>query len=132
MGVVPPFGSGSFTPKGVSMFGYMALTESLFNEDLLLHANLGFAAADERTNWIATHTAGFGFQARIVAGLHTVAEVYYGDPYDPVSATGKSQFGFRYIVNNNLQFDSTVGKNIEGDSELWWTLGIRLVSSSLF
>jgi hypothetical protein len=38
-------------------------------------------------------TGGVGVQARIVAGLHGMAEVYYGDPYDPRFAHPALQLG---------------------------------------
>ncbi len=131
-GVISPFGQGSFTPKGLTTFGYMALTESLFDEGLLLHANLGFAAADEKTHWMKTVTGGFGFQARVIGGLHSVGEIYYGDPYNPIYSSAAAQVGFRYIVNDFVQFDGTVGSNLNQDSNQWWTLGIRLVSPKLW
>ncbi len=133
-GVLSPFGSGLLTPKGVNTFGYMALTQALFNNDLLLHANLGVATADKKTHLMVTPITGFGFQAQAIAGLHAVGEVHYGDPYDPISPTGETQIGFRYFVNDNLQFDGTVGRHIENNYnyDQWWTLGIRIVSPPLW
>lgn len=132
VGVLPPFGHGSLTPENTGAFGYTALTQSLFNDDLLLHANIGIAASDEKADWALTTTAGFGFQAHAIDRLYAVAEVYYGDPYDPLMAAAASQAGFRYILNDNIQFDGTLGSTISGPSEQWWTLGIRIVSDALW
>jgi hypothetical protein len=102
-GALPPLGVGAFTPPGWGGFAYLAVTESLFDEWLLLHGNLGVAVADEGPHASEGRlrtlvTAGFGFQARVFAGLHGVAEVYYGDPYDPSADFPALQVGFRYIL----------------------------------
>lgn len=132
LGTAPPFGHGSFTPQGVGVFGYMAITQSLFNDDLLLHANIGGTAIDEKTHWVSTTTAGFGFQMRCIGDFHAIGEIYHGDPYDPLLRSGASQIGFRYIANDNVQFDGTVGSSIENNPERWWTFGVRLVSDALW
>lgn len=132
VGTVPPLGHGSFTPQGVGLFGYMAITESLLNENLLLHANIGIATLNDETQWLSTATSGFGFQARVTGGLHAVAEIYHGDPYDPLLRAGASQIGFRYIVDDSVQFDGTVGSTLSGTLEQWWTVGVRVVSDPLW
>ena len=139
-GGIAPLGHGPFTPAGWTGFTYLALTENLFDERLLLHANLGFAAADAGSELIPTVTAGFGFQARVVAGFHAVAEVFYGDPYDPESAAASAQIGFRYIFNDDVQVDGTFGTTLEEvareggrpRTEQWGTLGLRLVTPKLW
>jgi len=68
-GVVPPFGSGSVTPDAVGVFGYTALSQSFFNDDLLLHVNLGVATIKEETKWKQTLTGGFGYQAKIIGSF---------------------------------------------------------------
>jgi hypothetical protein len=73
-GVMPPFGSGLITPESVGVFGYTALSQSFFNDDLLFHGNLGIATIKEETKWEQTLTAGIGFQARIIGQFHAVAE----------------------------------------------------------
>jgi hypothetical protein len=132
LGTLPPLGYGPFTNPGVHVFGYTAVTQNLFDDDLLLHSNLGFTTIDEKTHWLSNTIGGFGFQARAIGGLHAVAEIYHGDPYDPLFRDWASQVGFRYIVSDNFQFDGTVGSSLTGDSWRWWTLGIRLVSDPLW
>ena len=131
-GVVPPFGSGSLKPDGVSTFGYAALSQSFFNDDLMFHANLGVAAIKEETQWRPTLTAGFGFQAKIMGKLNSVGEIYRGDPYDPTKRFMASQVGFRYIFNSNFQMDGTLGSTLEKDSQQWVSVGVRIVSPELW
>lgn len=151
-GFLPAMGYGPFVPSGSSGFGYVACTESLFKEDLLLHVNLGLAfgetaessetasVGEQRDTKRMLATFGFGLQARIVAGLHAMGEVYYGDPYDPTFAVVATQIGSRYVFSKHVQVDgtfgSTLGKfaDVEGhaQTERWGTLGLRVVTSELW
>jgi len=113
------------------VFGFAALSQSFFNDDLLFHANLGTTTSED-TQWTRTLTAGFGCQARVIGGLHAVAEIYHGDPYDPSLRAMASQVGFRHIFSDTIQIDGTIGSTLEGLSEPWVTLGIRIVSPELW
>lgn len=150
-GVLPPWGYGAFTPPGWGGFVYAPFTLSRFDEGLLVHANLGFAMGDggastsnlgvdvERSDLRTLFTYGVGTQVRLVAGLHGVAEIYHGDPYDPRTGFHAAQAGFRYIFNDNVQIDGTVGSSLtkvtsDGHSQVeqWGTLGLRLVTPELW
>ena len=131
-GVVPPFGSGSPKPDGVGIFGYAALSQSFFNDDLLFHANLGVTTIKEETQWKPTLTAGFGYQAKIIGKLNSVGEIYRGDPYDPTMRAMASQVGFRYIFSPNFQLDGTAGSTLENNSQQWFSIGVRIVSPELW
>lgn len=148
-GAAPPLGYGPFTRPGWGGFVFAALTESLFEERLLLHANVGVAIGDQGIGASgfglgdSDHrgrvliTTGLGAQARIIAGLHGVAEVYYGDPYDPFSNFGAMQVGFRYIFNDDVQIDGTFGTSLTDVRDAsghvrWGTLGLRLVTPELW
>ncbi len=131
-GVLPPIGEGALTPQGVGTFGYLMATQALLDDDLLLHVNVGVKTTDIKTQWLTTTTGGFGFQARAIGNWHAVGEIYHGDPYDPLLRTGASQIGFRYIPNERVQFDGTLGSTLAEDSEQWWTFGVRLVSDPLW
>lgn len=131
-GVVPPFGSGSQKPDGVSTFGYAAVSQSFFNDDLLFHVNLGITTIKEEAQWKPTWTAGFGYQAKIIGKLHSVGEIYRGDPYDPTMKSMATQIGFRYIFNFNFQMDGTFGSTLEKDSQQWFSVGVRIVSFELW
>lgn len=132
-GAVPPFGRGGFPPPGWSGFAYVAVTESLFDhERLLLHLNVGFSAVDSIKLDPFRGTWGVGSQLRLAAGLHAVAEVFSGDPYAEGSG-GAVQTGLRYIFNDHIQLDATIGHGVFGDIlPLWATSGVRLVSSPLW
>jgi hypothetical protein len=141
-GALPPWGFGALVPAGWGAFAYLAVTQSLWEEALLLHANLGVAIGDDRDAGAldVLPTAGFGFQAKVVGGMHAVAEIYYGDPYDPAFAHPATQVGFRYIFNDDVQIDGTFGVTLirvdQPDGArahgYWGTLGLRLVSPPLW
>lgn len=150
-GILPPLGRGGFTPPGWSSFVFLASTASFFREGLLVHANLGtavgegpaaptFSGGSTSSNRTVLVTAGVGFQARVLGGLHAVAEVYHGDPYDAQSEYWATQAGFRHIISDDIQIDGTFGTTLqriapEGESPhygQWATLGLRLVSPELW
>lgn len=115
VGAFPPFGTGELAPPGWQGFAYAAVTESLFDEGLLIHANLGFAFGDQRTaddrpDWLVT--GGTGAQIRVVGGFHAVAEIYYGDPFDVQTGFPAGQVGFRYIFSDTVQIDGTFGTTL--------------------
>jgi hypothetical protein len=152
VGAFPPVGIGEFTRPGWHGFAYLALTESLFDEWLLIHVNVGAVVADRgphphplpygaellsdpqrRTGVLVT--GGIGAQLRVYKGFHPIAEVYYGDPFELDSGFPAAQIGFRYIFSEEVQIDGTWGTSLRpiaahgGPSqyEQWGTLGIRLV-----
>lgn len=139
-GVLPPVGTGEFVPAGWGGFGYGALSQSIADEALLLHLNLGFVVADGGRAVDGAATGGLGAQARLLGALHAVGEVYFGDPYDPSFRVPASQLGFRYIFSDEVQVDGTFGSTLrerEGlsghrQTEQWLTLGIRIVSQPLW
>jgi hypothetical protein len=141
-GVLPPWGFGGFLPAGWGAFAYVAVTQSLWEEALLLHANLGIAVGDDRnaSRLEVLPTAGFGFQAKVVGGFHAVAEIYYGDPYDPAFAVPATQVGFRHIFSDSVQIDGTFGMTLAPQTQpdgarehgYWGTLGLRMVSPELW
>jgi hypothetical protein len=129
-GTLVPLKVGQPPPPGWSTFALVALTESLFaKERLLIHGNLGFFhsgdfARDKGVELIW----GLGMQLRAVAGLHVVAEIFSGDPYAGAGG-GAAQVGLRYILNEHVQIDATVGKGVWGDPAMpvWGTAGLRVV-----
>lgn len=136
VGVSSPLGTPGFAPSAWGGFGYLAVTESLFDEErLLLHANLGtFAkAASDAPGTMLSLTWGVGAQLRLVGGLHALGEVVSGDPYAD-RAGGAFQAGFRYVVSEAVQIDATVGEGLWGETRIapWAGLGLRLVSGKLF
>lgn len=133
-GSLLPLGFGGF-PGTQGGFTYLALTENLGeNERLLIHANVGVSVRqhEDRVGYGARPLLGLGAQLRTVAGLHAVGEIAYGDAFTGED-TGIVQLGGRYIFNDHVQMDFTVGHGIFGTLRpLWGTLGLRLVTGELF
>jgi hypothetical protein len=129
-GALPPWGRADFRTTRWSEFVYVAVTESLFdNERVLIHANIGIST----TNPASVGTWGLGTQVRLAGGLHGVAEVFYNDPY--AGATGGAyQAGFRHIVSDNIQIDATIGSALFGSNRIatFVGMGLRIVSNRLF
>lgn len=133
-GIVPPLGRGGFEPPGFSGFAYVAFTESLFEEErLLLHANVGATVLGAKGHDPLSPTWGVGLQLRTFAAFHLVGEFFSGDPYAS-GAGGAAQGGFRYIFNDHVQLDATVGGGVFGATPLpfWASSGVRLVSHELW
>jgi len=133
-GAEPPVGKGGFEVPGWSAFAYVAATESLFDDELLLvHANAGFLAVDATGYTPLRATWGIGTQLRTVAQFHLIGEIFSGDPYVPGSG-GAVQYGFRYIFNDHLQLDGTMGTGLWGAQVMptWFSSGFRIVSHELF
>jgi hypothetical protein len=132
-GVLPPFGRGGFEPPGWSGFGYVAATESIDAERLLVHANVGFSAIDAPPLRPLQFTWGVGMQVRTVEEFHLIGELFSGDPY-AAGVSGAAQWGFRYIFNDHLQLDGTLGSGVFGERKLplWASSGVRLVTHELW
>jgi len=135
-GTLAPSGRGHLAQEDWTGFAYGAVTQSFWEEGLLLHGNLGVVAAPALPRSGTTVTCGVGGQGRIAGALHAVGEVWYGDPYDPAARRPATQVGFRYILSDEIQFDGTVGAILQGsdrsDRRYWGTLGIRLVTARLW
>jgi hypothetical protein len=136
-----PFGYGDFRSP-VSGFTYLAATEVIGNDDVLLHANLGFAAAQlERTTGNAQldkharyrFTWGIATQVHLYGAANLAAEIFSGDPYAEVSG-GAGQLGLRFAVNKRVQLDVATGAGLYGDPRMppWASVGFRFVSEPLF
>ena len=133
-GLLPPSGVGAFATHGWGFFEYIALTESLGErERVLIHANVGAFGSTDPHHLGVIFTWGIGTQIRTFRALHAVAELFSGDPYVG-GGGGATQFGFRYIVSNNVQVDSTFGVGLWGGTALppWGTVGLRLASNALW
>jgi len=129
-GVVTPLGRGGFQTPGGAGFAFLAITESIGDaERLLIHANLGLSIGED---WM-TPTFGVGAQLRVVAGLHVIGEIVYGDSYAGDNG-GAVQAGFRYIFGDHVQMDGTAGVGLWGAERRppWGTLGLRIVSNQLW
>jgi hypothetical protein len=125
-GLLAPVGFGALTPPSPGGFGFLIATASLLEERVLLHLNLGLTGLAHAG---VSPTAGVGAQVRVVAGLHAVGEVVYGDPYAPLLRAPAGQLGFRYVFSDEVQLDGTVAAAVSRERlEPWGTLGLRLVT----
>ena len=124
-----PFGRGDFVPCGWGCFGFLALTQCFGEEeDVLIHASFGgnYVRLEGINN--TGITWGIGTQIKVYKGFHSVFEIVSGDPF--VFEAGLAcQFGCRYFVSQQLQFDLAFGKGFAGDNRMasWITGGIRYV-----
>jgi hypothetical protein len=136
-GTSMPLGTGGLPPPDWAEFIYAAATESLLDKErILIHANLGVYIAEPASGVTALCTWGLGMQVRVVYGLHVLAEIFSGDPYSG-AAGGAWQAGLRYIINDTVQVDSSVGNGIWGSSgnqpmPFWASAGVRVVSGKLW
>jgi hypothetical protein len=131
LGSLLPFGSdGVRSPPG--FFFFFALTQNLGeHERVLIHLNLGASTLMDGQG-TAGLLAGIGTQIRLFAGMHLIAETVYGDAYTNIQAFAV-QGGFRYIINDHVQLDASVGVGVAGEPRPWWfSAGIRLVSWALW
>ena len=121
----------SFEPSQAAWFGYGGTTASLFQEALLIHANVGLAYAG--ANDKVTFTAGVGSSARLTERWQAMAEVVRGDAYAGTE-DGAVQGGLRFVFSESFQMDATLGGGIWGADRrpLWATLGMRLVTNRLW
>ena len=131
-GVLPPCGFGSLKPTAPVGFAYLAATENLWKEALLIHANVGLVASHRRGL-----TLGVGAQVRAYRGFHAVGEVVLGDPYNVDAREPAIQLGGRYLFSEHVQIDATFGTTLTAPAGVggvapWTTLGLRLVSGELW
>ncbi|MBL8717453.1 MAG: hypothetical protein JNL79_15805, partial [Myxococcales bacterium] len=111
-GTFLPFGFGGFESP-LNAFAYAAATQVFGDDDVLLHANVGAAAAraepptgntpqegdrHARFRW----TWGLGSQIHLYGVANLALEVFSGDPYAEV-AGGAGQAGFRFVLSSVVQ-----------------------------
>ncbi|MDO8432201.1 MAG: hypothetical protein Q7S58_07300 [Candidatus Binatus sp.] len=133
-GVVPPVGTGGFQSRDWDPFAYLAVRESFLGDDrVLIHVNLGVVSPKEDSSRLTQLFWGVGTQVRLLGALNGIVEIFRGDPYSDEDAIGV-QFGYRYILNDSVQFDGTMGGGIgQGRSvPFGGSAGIRLVSPELW
>jgi len=134
-GATAPYGAAGLRVPSWTEFFYAAVTESLGEKErVLIHANLGFVSTrpeEERRKTITTW--GIGAQIRLIGGLHSVSEIFYGDPYSGEEG-GAFQVGFRHFISENIQVDATVGSGLWGSPrvETFVGFGFRIVFDHLW
>ena len=108
-------------------YGYIPASVSLWNDDVILHANIG--VLHDKQSKQNNMTWGLGSEIKVKPNLLGVAELYGDNRSNPYL-----QVGFRYSVIPNLfQIDSTYGQQINGNSELKWiSFGLRYTPEKIF
>lgn len=129
VGFNTPYGTNNFGNASWGEFAYLAVTESLGKNDrVMIHGNIGAAYGKPEDAWKTITTWGIGTQIRLIGGLHSVAEIFSGDPYSQMSGQA-FQVGLRYFISRNVQVDATVGSGIGGNSAIdtWAGCGLRMI-----
>jgi len=129
VGFNTPYGSNNFGNASWGEFAYLAVTESLGEDDrVLIHGNVGTAYGKPEDTWKYITTWGVGTQIRISGGINAVAEIFSGDPYSQTSGRA-FQVGFRYFISRWVQADATLGSGLRGSPEIdnWVGCGLRMI-----
>lgn len=129
-GTFVPGGRGELVPPGFGAFSFLTVSQCIGeHENVLIHGNFGgsYMRINDENGW--NMTAGLGTQIKAYKGFHLVAEIFYGDPYAPDITLGY-QVGFRHFINNNIQFDATIGSGLNRQENMpfWGSAGIRMVT----
>ncbi len=130
VGGTPPMGWKAYKPDTWREFTYIAMTQSLGNnEAVLIHGNLGLSTSGSNT----VATWGIGTQVHLFGGLNGIFEVFYNDPYGGDNG-GAFQTGFRYFISEKVQLDMTGGTGLWGNPHLpaYYGAGIRIVTDRLW
>ena len=133
MGSNLPYGRGAAFVAPPNLYAYLAASYALPRDELLVHANVGLGAVRIEGATVRRFTWGLGTQVHVRRSVNLVAEVFAGDPYGGVSGIAM-QDGFRFILSEHVQLDTTTGWGVTGAPRLpfWISTGIRIVSSPLW
>jgi hypothetical protein len=136
-GVLLPVGLGPVYDRVTGMYLVAPVTSRLFDDWLMLHLNVGFTAAvDERGRGSIAPYWGVGFDLGVVVPeARIVAEIYAGDPLEPLGPAIAAQAGFRWLRSDYVNLDITFGGmpeldgagNVTGRLEVWGQIGVRLL-----
>jgi len=108
-------------------YAYVPLTLSTRDDQVIVHANLGWLRdrATRRDNL----TWGVGSEMQLTPRLSFMAEAFGDNRANPYWQAGARYF----IVPNRVQVDATVGQQFEGPrSGRWLSFGLRLTPDRFF
>jgi len=108
-------------------YAYIPLSVSLNDDEIILHANLGWLK--DKSSGLHSASWGIGGEFKMHAKLLGIAETY-GDN----RGMSYGQIGIRYSVIPDLfQLDATVGQQLSGEGNSHWiSFGIRYTPDRLF
>lgn len=108
-------------------YAYIPLSVSLNDDEIILHANLGWLK--DKSSGLHSASWGIGGEFKMHAKLLGIAETY-GDN----RGMSYGQIGIRYSVIPDLfQVDATVGQQLSGEGNSHWiSFGIRYTPDRLF
>lgn len=106
---------------------YVPASFSLADDRVVLHTNLGYTR--ERENHQNRLTWGLGSEIQMTERAWLIAESYGQD-----KGNAFFQMGVRYwVLPNHVQIDTTYGSRFGALSDQhWFSIGLRLISPSLF
>lgn len=108
-------------------YAYIPLSVSLNDDEIILHANLGWLK--DKSSGLHSASWGIGGEFKMHAKLLGIAETY-GDN----RGMSYGQIGIRYSVIPDLfQLDATVGQQLSGEGNSHWiSFGIRYTPDRMF
>lgn len=110
-------------PAGRDWYAYVPVSQSLLDDKLVLHLNLGWLRDGEarrhRMSW------GLGSETQVHERVFLIAEAFGQNHGKP-----SYQAGVRYwVVPNRVQVDATYGNRFgSGSDQRWFSLGLRLLT----
>ncbi len=108
-------------------YAYLPLSASFNNDQLVLHANLGWLR--DRASGKDNMTWGMGAEFQTFPRFLAIAEIFGDNRHDPYWQVG----GRFAIIPNLAQIDATVGQQFSGPTGgRWVSVGLRLTPERLF
>lgn len=110
-GALFPLGRGSASSDVTAFYAVAPLTLALFDDDLQVHANLGWLFA-RLPGGSVEHRPFWGVGADVAlfrSDFHAVAETFAGDPSDPLGPKIAFQVGARWLPSDYINVDLAVG-----------------------
>ncbi|MBX3272574.1 MAG: hypothetical protein KF729_20105 [Sandaracinaceae bacterium] len=147
-GVTLPLGVGDTFEDATGLYAIAMLTSRLYDDWLVVHFNVGARAA------IVPEHASHGGDVEVIArpywgfgldigffhpNVRLIAESYAGDPFEALGPDYAFQWGYRWLANDYLNFDVTLGMQpllidrqpLEGRWETWMQVGVRVLADVL-
>lgn len=136
LGHVPNVGAGESKVDGSSTYLLALISRRLFDDELLIHLNLGGTRS-----WVEPHGTetmpfwGIGSEFSLWAfEWRGVVEAFSGDPFNPIRTDIAAQAGLRWLQSDLLNFDVIAGAEPElnpsgtrsGEIVTWVQFGIRI------